>query len=107
MKFQIVKKVDLSDIGEGWDGCYIKMNSISMKEAREMAKLNVTENSDLSEQEEATNFMIELLKGKFIEGMGWNGTKKVKILAEDFDELPPQVMAKVLAEFTTGLTPNA
>lgn len=88
----LTKKIDLSEIAEGWSGAYIKLSPMLTKDMAKLAnrkdrfKTDEEGNLVLDEQgnpvldvstEDMTNEMIELLKSKFLSG---------KVLIEREDE---------------------
>lgn len=81
--FDIFETIDLKELyGESWDGCFIKLRPISLSEVTKMAGI------EKKTEQEAMNFMMELLQSKFVEGYGMKEGKKVTLKKEDLSEFP-------------------
>lgn len=81
--FDIFETIDLSEIyGETWVNCYVKLRPISLSEVNKMANIEQKTN------EEATDFMVELLKTKFVEGYAMKDGQRVSLKSEDLSEFP-------------------
>lgn len=95
MAFTVVKKLDLSFLGEGWtQGTYLKFSAMTFSETREFAKLNP--NTDNPADDKNLEIVLQLLQRHLIEGRGWDGQNIVEIKSEDLTELPPEVVTKAI-----------
>lgn len=113
MAFVVKKRIDLSFLGEGWDQAYITFTPFSFGENRELLTMrkNLTNLDAVSNEqaEKLSDDMLEMLRKKFIEGMGFTGEKLEPITIDNFDELPMELFAKVIAQLqgTNQIPPKA
>ena len=107
MKFQVVKRLKLDFLGEGWEKAYIDFNALTIRETQEYAEFaGLSVKSSAKEQLKATDKMLELLDSKFIKGKAFDGKTLVDIKKEDLLELPTSVVSKAVTTMTGDLSPN-
>ena len=97
-KFNIKKRISLSFLGDNWKDCYILFEGMPYKELRELQPW-IKENQDKEKNEELANKMIDMLKGKFIEGKGATDSGVVDMEAGDIEELSVQAVNKIALEY--------
>lgn len=96
-KFLIEKRLDLSWLGDGWDGCYLSFNPLTFAEISKLSELNIEgAENDLQKSKQLTQAVIELLETRFIKGLGWDGSAKVEIEKDDIKELPMDVITQAI-----------
>lgn len=102
-KFNITKKVDLSFVGDKWQGCYLEFSAITFGEARKYVNTNFKENTD-----KALDMVIQLLEDKFVggEAVGMNN-EKVVVDKEDLKDFPAEVIIKVVNVLVGDIGKNA
>lgn len=93
MAFTVVKKLDLSYLGEGWSGgTYLKFSGLTFAETRDFAQLSVEEGS--ADTQKSLDMVLGIVKQHFLEGMGFDGEKITQIEADDLESLPVDVITK-------------
>ena len=98
-EFVVKKKIDLSHLGEGWEGGFITLSPFTFNDNAQIIRLRkiVTSNEISNEEaEQASNEVVALLQDKFIEGMGFNGEKLVAITKENLSDLPMEIIVLIL-----------
>lgn len=95
----LTKKIDLSDVAEGWAGAYVKFSPMLAKDMSALAK-----NKDINEEQDTealTEQMLTTLKAKFIEGKvaieNGDGVELVAMEKDDIDSLPFDTLSKSFA----------
>lgn len=105
MSFVIRRKLDLSDLAEGWEGAYIVYSPIPNKENDRL--LNIQEyrekilNNDMEAIKTANDKTMQIVVDHFIEGMGFDGEKLVPITKKNLTDLPDEVLTE-LFQLITG-----
>lgn len=100
-KFSLVKTIALDKL-EGWEGCYIKLNSITIRDVEHLASYGQSGST-----EKATADLKKMIKDNFVEGFGWSGKEKVAIERNDIDDLPVEVLGVIAENFFTQPSPKA
>lgn len=91
-KFKIIKKIDLSFLGEGWKDCYLEFSAITFGEARRYVNFNFKGNTN-----KALDEVLILLEGNFIGGKAVDETGKVvEVKKEELKNFPVEIIVKVV-----------
>lgn len=106
-RFAIPKKIDLTFVGEGWDGCYIVMRSLTAKDFKKVQALAPADTNDVNQNTQAMDAMIDLLSEKFIKGRGFDGENVVDITREDVSDLPVEILTACLEQLAGKLDPKS
>jgi hypothetical protein len=105
-KFKIVRKYDLSWIGEDWKECYLEFNALSYEELFSLVG-TVVDASDPEAVKIGVEKTTKLLKTKFISGKGIGESgEKVDIAKDDLTDLPPDVINRVVTWLLGELSPK-
>lgn len=88
MTFVVLKRIDLSHLGEGWKDAFATFTPFSANDNRVLLSLRNTK-----DELESSDEIMRLLTDKFIEGMGFDGKKLVPITKENLGNLPMSVIA--------------
>lgn len=102
-KFHIVKKLDLSDCGAGWDGCFLEFKVLGYRDINGLANLKTDTPEDRKASEE---YFDSILSKNFIAGKAFDGTDTVEVLAEDILDLPKQIVDKAIELVVGRLDPK-
>lgn len=98
-QFVVRKKIDLSHLGEGWEGAFVTFSPFSFRDNENLTKLrSIVTSEKVSEQEaeKASGEVVTLLQEKLIEGMGFNGEKLVPITKDNLVDLPMELVVTIL-----------
>lgn len=112
MTFVVRKKIELSKLGEDWKDCYIVFTPFTFNDNATLLKFRSIANSgaqDADQAEKVSKEIIALLKSKFVEGKGWDGTKVIPITKDNLAELPMELIGDLLQALQgqSVLPPNA
>jgi len=88
--FVITQTLKLDEF-EGWEGCWIKFNSCTM---RELQTADLKADGNPSENIGKQN---KFLADHFVDGLGWNGAEKVKINKNDLENMPLPIYMKCVS----------
>lgn len=100
MKIKIEKKIDLSYLGEGWDGCFITFIAPSYGQIKPILKF-----ADQKDNSKAVEEGITFLESVFIAGLvATTDEGKKEIKKEDLKDLPLEIINKCFEMI--GGTPN-
>jgi hypothetical protein len=89
-KFKVLKRLDLSYLGEEWKECYILFSSITFNE---VGQYKVAEKTD----DEKAKLALQSLEDHFIEGKAIDESGKIVILKKgDLKDLPVDVVLKAV-----------
>lgn len=111
-QFVVKKKIDLSHLGEGWEGGFVTLSPFTFRDNDAIIRLRTLVTSqDISEEEsrKASDEIVTLLQEKLIEGMGFNGESLVAITKENLPDLPMEIIVMILQTLQgqTQLLPKA
>lgn len=98
MLFDIYKTLDLSDLGEGWNGCYLKFRPLNISELQKIKGLDPEK-----DEEKATQLALDLLTEKFVEGKAVSEGKEVDVLKEHLKDFPIGVLLDAIKLLSEGL----
>lgn len=102
-RFRIVKKIDLSFLGEEWKDCYLEFSAITFGEARRYVNFNFKGNT-----EKALDEVLSLLEGNFIGGKAVVETGKiVEVKKEELKDFPAEIILKVINALIGDIGKNA
>lgn len=105
MSFVIRRKLDLSYLGEGWDGAYITYSPSTNKENDRLLAIQEYRekilNNDMEAIKDANQKSLDIVIDHFIEGQGFDGEKLVPITKKNLTELPDEVLTE-LFQLITG-----
>lgn len=106
-KFVIKKVVDLSFLGEDWEGCNIIVTPLVVKELKEIQGLDTQDTNNPAEVEASVNKMIDIISRHFVSGRGFDGVNKVAILKDDIEELSFEVLTACLGAMAGNPDPKS
>lgn len=98
-QFVVKKKIDLSHLGDGWEGGFVTLSPFTFRDNDAIIKLRslvTSQNVSEDEARQASNEIVELLQEKLIEGMGFNGEELVAITKENLSDLPMELIIMIL-----------
>lgn len=98
-QFVVKKKIDLSHLGDGWEGGFVTLSPFTFRDNEAIIRLRTLVTSESISQEEsqkASTEIVALLQEKFIEGMGFDGEKLVPITKENLEDLPMEIIVMIL-----------
>jgi len=97
-KFNIVKKLDLSYLGEEWKDCYISFSAITYREVEAYTMV------DREDTKAATDMAISTLQNHLVEGFGIDEKgERIAIKKEDIIELPLEIVIKAINFLTADV----
>lgn len=96
MPFRITKRLDLSYLGTEWNDCYLEFESLSVKDTKRLAEMQIKENATQEQQVEASEKVQELLKEKFVSGKAYDNGEVVTVKKSDLDEMPLEIIPKAI-----------
>lgn len=99
MQFVVKKRIELNFLGEGWEEAYAVFTPFTFNDNAALLKLrNLTAgaSTDPEEATKATNEIMTLLRGKFIEGKGYDGKGLANITKENLADLPMEIITRIL-----------
>lgn len=96
-KFVVVKNVDLSFLGEEWNGCFLKVSGLTLGEVEKLSEMG-------EDNTKAGRYMVSLVSDKFLEGKGFDGGKIVDIKKEDVKDLPLEVVSAIFEKLTADVS---
>ena len=102
-KFHIVKKLDLSDCGAGWDGCFLEFKVLGYRDINGLANLKTDTAEDRKASEE---YFDKLLRENFIAGKAFDGEGQIEVVADDLLDLPKKVVDKAIDLVVGRLDPK-
>lgn len=109
--FVVRKKISLSFLGDGWADAYVEFSPFSFSDNDRIIELRkyridqMTENS--KEAKKASDDLMAIIKDKFIAGKGYDGKELIDITKDNLNDLPMEVILKVLAELQgAGVIPK-
>lgn len=110
-QFVVKKKIDLTHLGEGWEGGFVTLSPFTFRDNDAIIRLRTLVTSqDISEEEsrKASDEIVTLLQEKLIEGVGFNGEKLVPITKENLSDLPMEIIVMILQTLQgqTALSPK-
>lgn len=101
--FKSERNFDMTQFG--WDDCKFTFNALTWGEQRELDRERIKWQSSTKDEEVegAANKIVDFLKKKFVKGYALDeqGTKK-EVKPEDFEEIPFDVLLKLIAWVTSG-----
>lgn len=100
-KFKLEKRIDLSELGEGWAECYLLFTAPSFKDIKQISKLS-TETGEA----EAVDKAVDVLKCLYVSGEGFSDNGKVKIEKDDLEDLPVEVLTRCFQEISGAPDPK-
>lgn len=107
MKFNIVKKLSLDFVGEGWEEAYLCFRPLTISEVKDripkFANIDTKDSESIQKGFEET---MSLLQDKFIEGkaLGENGLQAVT--KKDLSDFPIDVMTRALNFLSQASSPK-
>lgn len=102
--FVISKKVYLGFLGEDYAESYLRMRSITLDEREQLVKdLETAAKSEAG----ATKVLIELIKGRFIDGRISHNGELVELKIEELGRLPFEAYTEVLNQLSGNTDPNS
>lgn len=94
--FFVPKTISLDFLGEGWADCYIRLNAFTINDIKTMmTHATLTDASDPKDLIKASEDIIGIMQERFIDGLGFDGTKTFAITKDILGELPQQVITRV------------
>lgn len=101
MKVKLQKRVDLSEYGKEWEGCYLDFLSPSFKDIRPLLEVANEKN-----QEVATDKVFAVLKDLFVGGkvVADDGVKD--ITKDDLESLPIELVNKSVTVLAGNPSPK-
>lgn len=111
MQFVVKKRIELSFLGEGWEEAYAVFTPFTFNDNASLLKLrNLASGASIDPEEatKATGEIMTLLRGKFIEGKGFDGKTLVNITKENLADLPMEIITRILQTLQgqTVIPPN-
>ena len=103
-QLSITRRFPLTDLGEGWDDCYITFRPLSAQELLEVAKVDVLGMTN----EEATAHITNFVKGRFVGGkvLLLDGTTQ-DAKGDHTDELPSDTLNNLYSRINgTNIDPK-
>ncbi len=91
-RWGLVETVKLSELGDEWADCYIKMTSVPFKTLTEFMGLDEKDSAQILK---ANTDLVELFKGSFVEGKIYDGKSVIDMKKEDFDDIPASVFMMI------------
>lgn len=105
MSFVIKRKMDLSELGEGWDSCYIEYNPIRSRDNDKLLAIQEYRaailNNDIEAIKKARQATLTIIKENFLGGKGYDGEKQIDITKENLENLPDETLTE-LFQLITG-----
>lgn len=101
--FKSERNFDMSSFG--WPDCKFTFNALTWGEQRELDRERIKWQSSTEDKviEDAANKIVDFLKGKFISGEAIDDKGvKVEVKPEDFENIPFDVLLKLIAWVTSG-----
>lgn len=100
----IEKKISLDFLGQDYVDSYVVLNAIPVKEYKEL----LTQIDGLKDNDSSTNFefIVGLVRGRFIKGEIIQGDKKTPIQEGDLEDLPGEFFLGIM-ERLVGNNPKA
>jgi hypothetical protein len=98
MSFKVTKKLDLSDLGEGWQGAYLDLQGLSFREIRELTSLSKPD----STTDDNFEAIEKLIQSHFISGKAWDGSNLVDVTKDNVLDLPLDVVANKAVKLLAG-----
>lgn len=100
-KFVTEKTFKLDYLGPNWKDCYIKFESTTINETRELIQMQMSGKPAL----EISDFVMAFFAKHFIDGVGYDAESKkvIPIKKEELGELPSLVQEKMIT-FLVGDT---
>lgn len=105
-KFRIVRRYDLSDLGQEWKDCFLEFNAVTYGELYKLSNLVFSPGKDGAKK--SMEETLSILEKQFIQGEAiGNDGNKVAFQKDDFSDLPGDVNNKILIWLFGELTPKA
>lgn len=101
--FKAERKFDMTPFG--WPDCKFTFNALTWGEQRELDRERIKWQSSTDDKtvEEAANKIVDFLKAKFVSGQAINDkNEKVDVTTEDFENIPFDILLKLIAWVTSG-----
>jgi len=96
-KFNLEKRISLEYLGEQWKECYLAFNSMSYRDVKEIIKLRSSK-----DESEMTLAVFDILKQNFKSGKSFDGKSVVDLEVTDLEEMPIDILAKVINQLVEG-----
>jgi hypothetical protein len=104
--FLVTQKIDLSHIGEGWDGCHLSFKALTLKDLKDISGLDPEADTD-----GAIKSMVTLLKKHFVSGEAMmttdSGDGKMSVEAGDLDNLPVTIITTCIKALAGSTDPKS
>lgn len=106
-QFKIVRKFELSFLGDEWKETYINFSALTISDIREkfpaISTLSEGKQVDVAK---GMDLLLDVLKSKFLSGKGINSEgKMVDLTVEDLEALPVDVLSKAFGFLSQSTTP--
>ena len=99
MKWDITKKIDLSDLGENWKDCYLEFNLPSYGDLKDITNTEVT---DAEKVEKGLETIVGLFKSGFAVSEG----KRTEVKKEDLKDIPIEILTKCFKAISGEVDPK-
>lgn len=100
-----IKKVDLSDIGEGWDGCYALVTKASLAEYQDFVSVDTENMTNIEATKKAAEFVKPHVVGGEIRVLDDEGKTVADLLQPDDIDGDMDIIGK-LFEVIVGQAPD-
>jgi len=105
MSFVIKRRLDLSDVGEGWDGCYVEYNPIRSRDNEQLLEIQKHRAAILKNDMEAVKAArvktVDIIKENLLGGKGFDGEKQIDITKDNLEDLSDDILTE-LFQLITG-----
>lgn len=102
MPFRITKRLDLSYLGDTWEGCYLEFEALTVKDTKQLAEMQISKDATQEEQMQASEKVLALLKDKFVSGQAMDGADRVAVKKTDIEDMPLEIIPKALEVLVGG-----
>ena len=99
---KLLKRVDLSNLGEGWQGCYIEFRSPSYGEIKSFLPKIQAEDRD-----EGISAGLDLFTKLFVSGKVLTDSGIAELVKEEIPNLPMEIINRCYTEMAGGISPLA
>lgn len=110
MSFVIRRKMDLSDVGEGWSGAYIVYTPTRFSDKDKLLEIGKLKqkitSGDIPTIQVANNMIVDIIKDCFVEGKGYDGKELVSITKENLKDLPDSLLTDLFRLVTGAPDPK-
>lgn len=102
-RLALIKKIDLSNLGEGWEGTFMRLNPPLTRDMARIAKATNGKKGEELDTEALSEQMISLVKDKFVDGEVLienedGSSEKAAMEAEDVDSLPLSAVSEAFTQ---------